>query len=255
LIFMTEYLEAYKTYSAHYQTMGNKLPNWALAKANPSAFACKKPWVPKKRDAVILDFGFGWGHQILELWCAGFRDITGVEISASQVEHCKANCPEQISLIHSDGCEFLEKNAERRFDLILLNDVIEHLSKDIRNRALSLIYKSLNPGGTLVIRTPNMSSLLATFSRYIDDTHVHGYTEVSLMQVLSSAGFSNLQLVPDDWGWNSKGWSPFAPWRGLGFRGLFNHLLHKILYGVRLQYPKPTRYGINIEAWCKRPIS
>ena len=60
---------------------------------------------------------------------------------------------------------------------------------------LSQIRQALAEGGTVVVRVPNMSNVLASFGRYGDATHVTGYTEYSLMQVLDQAGFENHHIV------------------------------------------------------------
>ena len=67
-------------YESHYARLNGTKPDWDLAEQKPEKYACRKPWLPERKDARILDFGCGWGHQLLALWCAGYTNIEGVEL-------------------------------------------------------------------------------------------------------------------------------------------------------------------------------
>ncbi|GAK57154.1 methyltransferase type 12 [Candidatus Vecturithrix granuli] len=246
--------EQYKHYACQYQRMLNQPPDWAAAESTPEQFACRKPWLPKNKEARILDFGCGWGHQLMALWCAGYHYLEGVELVADQAKICQTAIAGRFEVHYMDGCDFLQ-GKESVYDLIIMNDVIEHISVDKIATVLHVVYQALVPNGSIVLRTPNMSSLLCAYSRYLDFTHLTGYTEFSLRQLLDLIGFEKHQLVPDQWGWHPGAWRPWVPWRGLGLKGFFNHFIHKTLYYLRGQNPKPTVFGYNIEIYSHKPAS
>jgi len=243
--------EPFRSYARHYARLGNQPPNWDDAEANPAKYTCRKPWLPLNTDAAILDFGCGWGHQLLALWCAGYRNVTGVELDREQAEVARDLAGGRVRVLCVDGITFL---GERRnqYDLITLNDVIEHFPPDRTVPVLECVCGALRPGGRVVVRTPNMSSLLAAFSRYLDATHLAGFTEFSLAQCLDLAGFENPHLLPDPSGWQPRAWRPWTPLRGLAIRGLLNAVAHRLLYAARSQWPRPTRYDYNLEAYADK---
>jgi hypothetical protein len=72
--------------------------------------------------------------------------------------------------------------------------VFEHLSPDIANRAIQLIFARLNKGGYWVNYMPNADSIRACGLRYIDITHQSIYNTNSFEQIIFSndADFSEI---------------------------------------------------------------
>ena len=241
-------------YSKHYARMGNRPPDWLLGEAAPERFACRGPWLPREKNARILDFGCGYGHMLLSLWCAGYHQLEGVELDQGQYEAAVRAAAGRCRIHLADGVEFLAERTDT-YELIVLCDVIEHLEPGQVPEVLRRVHKALRRGGTVYVRTPNMSSLLGAYSRYLDFTHRCGFTEYSLIQVLDNAGFEDITLQPEPKGWCLSSWRPWLPWRGLGLRWLFNQLAHRLLYAARSQVPGPTTYALNLEAYARKGTS
>jgi 2-polyprenyl-3-methyl-5-hydroxy-6-metoxy-1,4-benzoquinol methylase len=241
----------FDVYERHYTRMRNIPPNWEVAEKNTEEYACTRPWLPDNIDARILDFGCGWGNQLLGLWCAGYKNIEGVELVDSQAQICIDRAKGRIPITCMDGREYLS-DKKSTYDLIILNDVFEHVPASETMGLLKNLRFALRSGGTLVIRVPNMANLFASYGRYLDITHVAGYTEYSLMQILDQAGFVEHQLVLPDWSFDLRRWRPWVPWRGLKLRSRMDHLLHKFLYWLH-GYTKPNCYGHNVEIYTHKP--
>ena len=139
------------------------------------------------------------------------------------------------------------------YDLVILNDVIEHVPVPEAVPLLRAVFQSLVPGGSVVLRTPNMSTILAMYSRYIDLTHLTGYTEFSIQQLLDQAGFEDHCFVPDNYGINRQSWRPWIPWRGLGIRCFLNTCLHRFVYWLREQGNTPAIFDYNLEVYSHKP--
>ena len=105
------------------------------------------------------------------------------------------------------GREYLA-DRDSVYDLITLNDVLEHIPTTEVMGLLKALRSALRPGGTLVIRVPNIANLFASYSRYLDITHVAGFTEYSLMQVFDKAEFVEHQMVFPIWEFDWRSWRP-----------------------------------------------
>jgi SAM-dependent methyltransferase len=187
----------------------------------------------------------------MALWCAGYKNIEGVEISNDQAEICRREAKGLFPVFNSDGRAFL-KNVKDAYDFIVLNDVLEHLTVAEAKETLTLIHQSLKPAGTVVIRTPNMASLLSSFSMRIDITHITGYTEFSIQQILDLSGFENHRFIASQWRINLRSWRPWAPWRGFCLKLLCNILIHKFLYLLRGQAPHASIFDYNLTIYSQK---
>jgi len=148
--------------------------------------------LPRNRDAAILDIGCGPGHFLFWLKGLGYENIHGVDLTRSAVEHCHAHGLQNVECI-SGLQPFLEPRPSS-FDLVTMNDVIEHFPRDQVIPTLSLVKSCLRKDGRIIIKTLNMANPGGRYLRYADFTHWLGFTETSLRQVLIAAGFSNASV-------------------------------------------------------------
>lgn len=155
----------------------------ALYRHNYSRF------LPESRGARILDIGCGLGQFLDFLGRSGYTNILGVDISAEAIDFCREKGIEKVKLV-DDLKEFLAVSG--MYDLIVLNDVIEHFSQAEVLPILQKIYEKLNADGTLIVKTGNLASLVGPRIRYGDFTHQLGFTEYSLTQLLKVAKFRDI---------------------------------------------------------------
>lgn len=148
-------------------------------------------FLPASMDAAILDAGSGAGHFLYFLKKKGYSNFTGIDMSPQQVDFCKKNISEKVIL--ADAFNYLGDKSGT-FDLISLNDVLEHIPKDNVIPLLSLLRASLKVGGKLILKTPNLGNFFSVYTRYKDFTHEAGFTERSLRQVLWLAGFREMEV-------------------------------------------------------------
>ncbi len=243
--------DIYDNYGDHYKRLGISPEGLTAILSNPSEFALDEAWLPKDLKANILDIGCGWGSFLLGLWATGYRNLFGVDMSPSQCETARQALPADIKITCDDAVSFLEK-IEKRFDLITLISVIEHVPVEQAIHLLSQCAQSLNPGGAVLVKTPNMGNILSGYGRYIDLTHVTGYTEWSLYQLLELSGFHNHQLIRDK-PFSGDIWKKYrrwyAPWRGLSLRRIINDFIHRFLYSLVTLPAVPTTYDTSITIW------
>jgi len=149
-------------------------------------------FLPEDKSSKILDLGCGSGYLLDLLLKSGYRNTSGVDISSDQVAFAAKN---KLPVVCEDALSFLRSHKE--YDVIIATDMIEHLNKGEIVSLLLAIRDSLKPGGFVILRTVNASSIVGNIGRYFDFTHETSFTEHSLQQVLVSCGFTNV-IVTDN---------------------------------------------------------
>ncbi len=146
-----------------------------------------KKYFPNNLDAQVLDIGIGRGEMLTCYQNWGYKNYLGIDISPSTVTYCKSiglNC----QLIDDTG-QYL-KNTKNTFDLITLIDVLEHIPREFVVSFLKDVRGALKEGGVFIIQVPNLQAPDGQLHMFNDVTHMMGYIEHSLQQVLITAGFS-----------------------------------------------------------------
>jgi SAM-dependent methyltransferase len=82
------------------------------------------------------------------------------------------------------------------FDAIIMREVIEHLPRPVLYEYLQRIETILEPGGTLVVTTPNPWALSWVFADY---THISPWPPADLYGVLRWYGFSSVEIYRIVW--------------------------------------------------------
>lgn len=114
-------------------------------------------FVNQARGKTVLNIGAAGGVENYlpdkkEMWlnfCVGevASDLVGVDIDRESIDYAARHG----FTIREANCE--DMNLERKFDLIILSDVIEHLNAP--GKALLVLMEHLAPNGKLVLSTPN----------------------------------------------------------------------------------------------------
>lgn len=149
-------------------------------------------FLPKDKNARILDVGCGMGHFLVFLKREGYVNSYGIDRSEDMARYagsvgCSVEC--------CDAFDYLKKH-KGEFDMVVATDVIEHIERDRTVEFLQLVRESLKDEGKAMIKTFNMLNPLYMHLRYIDFTHATGFNEYSLHQVLDAAGFRKIRLFP-----------------------------------------------------------
>ncbi len=150
-----------------------------------------KKYFPTNKEAKVLDIGIGRGEMLscYENW--GYKNYLGVDISPSTVKFCKSiglNC-EYVE----DSAQYLKDN-QNTFELITLIDVLEHIPREYVVSFLKDVKNALTDNGIFIIQVPNLQAPDGQLHMYNDVTHMMGYIEHSLQQVLITAGFTKFHF-------------------------------------------------------------
>lgn len=151
-----------------------------------------RPFFPAPSSpARTLDIGIGRGEMLSCMKAWGY-DYLGIDISPSTVTYCAGlglNCE-----CTQDTISWL-KEHRNQYALITLLDVLEHVPREQTIDFLTAIKSALIPGGLAIIQIPNLQSPFGYLHHFNDITHVVGFVEHSLSQVLLAAGLANHQFL------------------------------------------------------------
>ncbi len=204
--------------------------------------------LPTDKTAKIIDIGCGDGKFLFFLEQKRYQKIEGLELSIQQAEEARKNVKCPIHAVN-DTISFLQKTSNT-YHMITMNDVLEHIPKKETVRFLKAVLNAIRPGGLVVINVPQVSGFTSLHSRFIDFTHETIFTEMSLKQVLFSAGFSDIKFIPQKW---PLKWTP----RHLTYR--FARLLWygilKLIYTIESPGEKhPSSFQVRLVASASRPV-
>lgn len=153
-------------------------------------------WEPARCTAAmsVLEVGCGTGVFLLYLKEKGIDDFHGIDQDPDLLPHIPPSIAENFSVI--GVWPYLEQIDGRRFDRIVLFDVLEHFSVDDGLRLLKALSDVLSPDGRIVVRVPNAGSPWGLQHQFGDLTHRATYTPVSLRQLAIAAGLMCSSVYP-----------------------------------------------------------
>jgi 2-polyprenyl-3-methyl-5-hydroxy-6-metoxy-1,4-benzoquinol methylase len=169
-------------------------------------------WLPRSRDASVLDVACGAGRLLLFMKERGFVNVTGVDLSPEQIARARQVIPD---VVQSELLEYLAANPGR-FDLIVGLDVIEHLEKPRVVAFFDAAFASLRPGGRLIVETVNGDTPMGLPILYGDFTHETCFTPQSLVSLFRLSGFDGIAIRetgPVPWGYSLKSTVRYLIWR------------------------------------------
>ena len=185
-----------------------------------------------------LDVGSGPGHYSRILAEKGWA-VTAIDTDPSNIELAKRYA---TSTYLGDAISILEHLAPGRFELVLLLEIIEHMSKQDARSLLRGAFNSLKRGGILLLSTPNRHSPAGLGGYYWgekvrgwgrwtagDSTHVHIYTSREIIALVRASGFSVRNVT----GYWYQGYMPLlGRWRlpiAVSHRWPLNRLGYKVI--------------------------
>lgn len=143
-----------------------------------------------------LDIGCGAGTLCFYMANKGMH-VLGVDISSKAIKACQKSSKELKldKLTCFEVVNFPKESISGKFDLVILTEVIEHLSND--KLALEKIFNSLNKGGIAILTTPSLNAPLYRlgYAKNFDKRvgHLRRYTVNSLVNISKEAGFKIME--------------------------------------------------------------
>ncbi len=137
-------------------------------------------------EGSVLEIGCADGGNVAAFCENGFK-ASGIDLSHKYIEYGKSK---GLDLYCCDAVNFFKQ--DKQFDLIILNQVMEHFT-DLR-RELETIGKLLSAEGLLFVSVPGVKYLTygayyADFLQMLQSAHIYNFTETTLRNVMGINGF------------------------------------------------------------------
>jgi len=142
-----------------------------------------------KKKVSTLEIGPGKGEFISYLQNNGIKDIDIIDNDKSVLSSLNENY-EISNIFHSN--DIVSVNSKlRRYDLIILVQVLEHMSPKVYFSVVKTLYSKLNKNGYILIVVPNANNPLGLTERYGDLQHRNSFTEQSLNDLVIGSAINN----------------------------------------------------------------
>lgn len=147
------------------------------------------------RAARILDVGCGRGGLVYWLQQRGYRNASGIDLSAEQVDTARRLGIPNVQ--QADVAEFLAGRRDH-YDALILRDVLEHFTRDEIVEVLEICRSAIRPGGVVIVQVPNAESPFFGRIRYGDFTHETAFSLSSINQLFNVIGFDDARVYSTD---------------------------------------------------------
>ncbi|MCC5790911.1 MAG: class I SAM-dependent methyltransferase [Opitutales bacterium] len=149
-------------------------------------------FLPKDKDARIVDIPCGDGNILYFLKALGYHHACGYDLDESRVQAAK-----DLGLNASVRDAFKAVQEVADCDVIFSIDFFEHIDKAAAFDLLQLMHKALKPGGKIILRTPVTDSIFGGIHLHNDFTHRWAVNSQVWEAIAGANGFT-LKAIIDE---------------------------------------------------------
>jgi 2-polyprenyl-3-methyl-5-hydroxy-6-metoxy-1,4-benzoquinol methylase len=150
-------------------------------------------YLPENKDAKILVISCGAGYFVNLLSTAGYSDVLGIDSDDAKIQHALQH---GLTCRQENAFAFLKEN-QARFEMIIAEQEINHLTKDEIIEFLELCKQSLSGSGRLIVHSLNGANPITGAEALAQNfDHYNTFTDYSLTQILAYAGFARVRVFP-----------------------------------------------------------
>lgn len=142
------------------------------------------------QGSSLLEVGIGACECLLAARELGY-DTFGIDVLDGQVHMARTKLGLDVQTV-----DFLRFQCEKKFDVIIMGDVIEHVNDPVL--AIEKAYNLLNDNGVIWISTPNFDGSFSVFAGHFDAMkrepyHLNYFSRFSLFSLLEKFGFTPVE--------------------------------------------------------------
>lgn len=145
-----------------------------------------------QQQPSALDLGCGRGEWLELLAETGFS-ARGVDLDEGMLAACRER---GLQVETADALDYLRAQPDASLALVSAFHLIEHVPFDAVQDLITEALRALQPGGLLIMETPNPENLMvATSGFYMDPSHLHPIPPLLLEFVVEFNGFARHKVV------------------------------------------------------------
>jgi len=150
-------------------------------------------YIPQDRHSRILVVSCGPGYFVNLLTRKGYSAVLGIDSYPSKVAYAARR---GLHCVVGHAFDYLQENLVP-YDVIFVEQEINHLTKDEVLVFLRLCWENLRDGGTLLIHSLNGANPITGAEALAQNfDHYNTFTEYSLRQVLEHSNFQDIKVIP-----------------------------------------------------------
>jgi len=148
-----------------------------------------------RKGARLLEIGSGMGHLVAQL--EDTFETFGVDVNHWAVNQSKEVVQKsRLQIASAQELPF----SDHSFNIVIIKHIVEHLPEP--QKAIQEIGRVTEAGGTLILATPNLDSLLkpwkgAAWIGYQDPTHISLKRPAEWLKLIEEAGFRVIKVFSD----------------------------------------------------------
>jgi ubiquinone/menaquinone biosynthesis C-methylase UbiE len=148
-----------------------------------------------RRGARLLEVGSGMGHLVAEL--EDSFETYGIDVNQWAVSQSKDVV--QATQLQTASAQEIPFRSHT-FNVVIIKHIVEHLPDP--GQAIREIGRVTEPGGTLILATPNLDSILKpwkgdTWIGYQDPTHISLKRPAEWLSMIKDSGFDLIKVFSD----------------------------------------------------------
>jgi 2-polyprenyl-3-methyl-5-hydroxy-6-metoxy-1,4-benzoquinol methylase len=150
----------------------------------------------------VFDLGCGGGHLLVALAKDGY-DVYGIDVSGPSIAEAKRELAPFFKSEHVQHADILDYEPPMKFDVVVMDNVIEHLVPDETPDILAKCYDMLNPKGLLIVLTPHalsgphdVSKYFLPFGAKAEGFHLKEFSFTEMNDAIKRAGFQEVLGFP-----------------------------------------------------------
>ncbi|KKQ95044.1 MAG: Methyltransferase type 11 [Candidatus Woesebacteria bacterium GW2011_GWA1_39_11b] len=145
-----------------------------------------------RKDISVLEVGPGKGEFIKYLHTCRIKNIDVIDKDKNVMKSLQNNF-NITNAFNSDNVASI-KSKLRRYDLVILIQVLEHMSPKFYFSTIKTLFSRVKNNGYILIVVPNANNPLGLVERYGDLQHQMAFTEQSLKDLIRGAGIHNFDF-------------------------------------------------------------
>lgn len=153
-------------------------------------------YLPNDKNINSLVISCGPGYFVDMMNRHGYKNVLGIDSDPIKVKH---GVNRGLNLKAERAFEFLQKNksSQNKFDMILAEQEINHLTKQELMEFYELCKDNLKTGGTLIVHVINGANPIVGSEALAQNfDHYFTFTEYSLKQSLEHSGLKEIKVFP-----------------------------------------------------------